>query len=338
MCFLFVFCCYSQPGRQSIKSTFTDNSHSRSSANYSEAQSSDRSRRLSGHRQPKQITLSKNAEKTELRKVFLSQNPHIEQAFTHGHSLNTSEPFQRQLLDNAPGLPYHRRRGEKKTVCSWHTRSLLLGQIEFLTQYGFHSATVLYVGAAPGIHVPYLASLFPNMKFVLIDQKAFTISGDEQITIRNEAMSEDIAREYAGRDDILLIADVHTDDFTRQSDEQVEQAVQDDMRSQAAWHELIFPIHALLRFRLPWSDKVTSYLDGELYFKPFAAPTSTETWLVTSRNSVEKSWSNRKYEEQLFRFNTVARVAVYPHNIEAQGIDMCYDCRSEIEILGAYLR
>lgn len=40
----------------------------------------------------------------------------------------------------------------------------------------------------------------------------------------------------------------------------------------------------------------------------------------------------------MFYFNTFIRVQVYPHEVlGGEGIDHCYDCRSEIEILSNYI-
>ena len=41
-------------------------------------------------------------------------------------------------------------------------------------------------------------------------------------------------------------------------------------------------------------------------------------------------YDNTKYEEQMFNFNTVTRVALYKHDCVGEGIDYCYDCASEV--------
>jgi hypothetical protein len=50
-----------------------------------------------------------------------------------------------------------------------------------------------------------------------------------------------------------------------------------------------------------------------------------------------KDWDNKKYEDQLFYFNTRARPAVYEHNVHGAGLDHCYDCTSEIVIIKQWL-
>lgn len=56
----------------------------------------------------------------------------------------------------------------------WGQRKLLLTEIEFLTEFAKDGDTVLYIGAAPGTHIPYLAGeLFPYVAFVLYDPARF---------------------------------------------------------------------------------------------------------------------------------------------------------------------
>jgi hypothetical protein len=50
-----------------------------------------------------------------------------------------------------------------------------------------------------------------------------------------------------------------------------------------------------------------------------------------------KDWDNKKYEDQLFYFNTRARPAVYEHALQGAGLDHCYDCTSEIAILKQWI-
>src|SRR5688572_5255739 len=68
----------------------------------------------------------------------------------------------------------HKTAGEKKTVIHWGQRKLLLSEIEFLTWHAFHGCAVVYAGAAPGTHIPYLCKLFPWVqKWILYDPTPF---------------------------------------------------------------------------------------------------------------------------------------------------------------------
>ena len=83
------------------------------------------------------------------------------------------------------------------------------------------------------------------------------------------------------------------------------------------------------------------YLAGDVYCQPFGSITTTESRLVPHGHN-RVMWDNKKYEEQLFYFNTVTRVARYAHSMPVgkpgYGLDYCYDCRSEVKILSQYLR
>ena len=46
----------------------------------------------------------------------------------------------------------------------------------FLTEYGHLANTVIYAGAAPGAHIPYLSFLFPKHKFILVDPNEFNFN------------------------------------------------------------------------------------------------------------------------------------------------------------------
>ena len=92
----------------------------------------------------------------------------------------------------------------------------------------------------------------------------------------------------------------------------------------------------MLKFRLSWKEAEQEYFDGEIRLQPWAPKTSTETRLITDGGSM-RIWDTKKYERQMYRHNTVTRVAWYdvdPAIVSAvEGMDHCYDCRSEVEIL-----
>ena len=45
-----------------------------------------------------------------------------------------------------------------------------------------------------------------------------------------------------------------------------------------------------------------------------------------------------RYEEQMFYFNAMTRVAQYRHDVVGvPGLDYCYDCNAEVVILKQYL-
>lgn len=225
--------------------------------------------------------------------------------------------FRRTLPRDAPGLAYRRRKGEAKSVAHWGQRKLLLAEIEFLTSYARPGATLVYAGAAPGMHIPLLLRLFPDVaRFVLVDPNPFhrALKGckDPRLELRQRPFDDALAREFAAVGDVLFVSDVRTADYVRMTPEQVEQHVWLDMCDQQRWFLLMRPRKALLKFRLPWAHGTRSrYLNGLVLLPIFGPQTTSEARLVPTTGTV--TWDNTHYCDQMFRFNTVLRPAMYPH-------------------------
>lgn len=273
-------------------------------------------------------------------------NPHSHQVLLNpaaGYVCHTNIPFTRVLTDtNYPVMEYHRRKGEVKTVIHWGQRKLLMSEIEFLTLHGKPDSVVIYAGAAPGTHMGMLSDMFPEINFVLVDPAPFTCKETKRIKLVRGLFTDELARQftadYKGKR-LLFISDIRSVDYNTDSPETVEEKVLWDMNAQMAWHMTMKPARSMLKFRLPWYTETTEYLDGDLYLPVWGPITTTEGRLITHEYSTKtKLWNNKKYEGQMFYFNTVARPALYAHDIaNCVGIDHCYDCRSEVEILTQYI-
>lgn len=126
------------------------------------------------------------------------------------------------------------------------------------------------------------------------------------------------------------------------SENALEEKVEEDMAAQMKWYHILQPEKSMLKFRLPYigehlDRKLTmDYLEGDIYFQIWPAGSSSETRLVVGKNAKMKTYNSIKYENQLFRFNQVERTLCYKHEIEAPGIDHCYDCRAEIYVFEEY--
>eukprot|EP00961_Rhodomonas_salina_P038271 514665-Rhodomonas_salina.4 len=283
-----------------------------------------------------------SANRPTMGSVF--SNPHIRQVLQPQHAYHSQcDPeFHRILQPDAPSREYRRRKGEDKTVIHWGQRKLFLSELEFLTTYAVPGATVLYAGAAPGTHTSYLMQLFPELNFVLVDPAPFSgkLSNNNQCVLRHEMFTDDTAHEFAGLANVLFICDIRSCDWTLVNPTEVQAKVMEDMLSQQRWHDIIKPIKSILKFRLPWTPGETEYLSGDVYLQPFGPITTTETRLVPHGHE-RIMWDNKKYEQQMFYFNTVTRVARYSHSMPvgrpSLGIDYCYDCRAEVHIIEAYL-
>eukprot|EP00039_Didymoeca_costata_P023103 m.5971 g.5971 ORF g.5971 m.5971 type:complete len:377 (-) comp3455_c0_seq1:16-1146(-) len=275
---------------------------------------------------------------------------------------HTDVPFVRTLdINNAPREPYRRRTHEEKSVLHWGQRKLLLSEIEFLTLYGHLGNTVVYAGAAPGSHTPYLIELFPKLRWVLVDPAPFSSklllflkhNKKSDVVLLQEEFTDDLAKDikqkYSGgsvsnesgvKEGILFLSDVRSCDWLVSSQSEVEKGVWADMCAQQRWHEILEPGKSMLKFRLPWHEGKSRYLAGDIHLPMFGPITTTETRLVPSQGY--KEWDNYEYMEQMFFFNTRTRVNQYWHDApvgdESDGFDYCYDCRAEVHVLSQYLK
>eukprot|EP01041_Mallomonas_annulata_P005607 gene5607-11321_t len=217
----------------------------------------------------------------------LDNNPHLEQ--TRGiNNIKTVEEYDlnRVLRDSSPQMPYRRRANETKSVVHWGQRKLLLSEIEFLSKFAHDGITCVYAGAAPGTHITFLADLFPEVHFVLIDPSDFSIEPSSQITTRQEFMTDNIAKEFKNMR-TLLISDIRSADWRIMNNQQLEETIARDMQWQMDWHLHMSPIAALLKFRLPWFEGITTYLDGDIYLPVWGPQTTTES--PTQEDSLSES-------------------------------------------------
>ncbi|CAE8595408.1 unnamed protein product, partial [Polarella glacialis] len=261
--------------------------------------------------------------------------------------LEVRQELPRVLAEGDPKRPYRERKGQLKTVVHWGQRKLLLSEIEFLTLHGTDCNRVIYAGAAPGTHIPFLTSLFPHLEFVLVDPGEFRVQSSERpkIEVRREFFTAELAASLRQRADgaggprdsrTLFISDVRTGDPKIHSKEQVEAFVAKDMAMQQEWVRLLVPRRAMLKFRLPWAAGATEYLDGEVRLPVWGPPTTTEARLMTDGVST-KSYDNTGYEQQMFYFNNVTRVRRYRTAMIGNGLCESYDSAAELQILGGFV-
>lgn len=51
-----------------------------------------------------------------------------------------------------------------------------------------------------------------------------------------------------------------------------------------------------------------------------------------------REYDNKRYEDELFHFNTVQRPSIYKHTYTLPFHDHCYDCSAELFIIEKYLK
>jgi hypothetical protein len=252
---------------------------------------------------------------------------------------------------NSKKEPYKKQDAAMKSSVGWGQRKLFFSELEFLI---FHwnkekipNPTCLYVGAAEGTHIPFLSSMFPDIIFHLYDPRDFSFDGSKNLVIFKEFFTDETAKKYSGRNDIIFISDIRTIDYKKafkdslakrgiikfdfhenpigdsllieqareESSKLVEEIIWNDMLKQQEWTLLINQEEALLKFRLPYildgKDIICDYLKGVVYWQIYQLPRSTETRLKPTRgpdgNYQISQWSCKEYEELCFYHNTQVR-------------------------------
>ena len=277
------------------------------------------------------------------------RNPHTAQVYltSPGYQFWETPAFRRVLcVDSDPGREYQRRDGKMKSAIHWGQRKLLLSEIEFLTLIGDEAlagGTVVYAGAAPGTHVGCLSEMFPRVNFVLVDPAPFTVKPSAKIRLISDLFTDELAMELKdqyGQNNVYFVSDIRTADPDRDTPGESERKIKSDMEAQMRWHLMMESKRSMFKFRLPWDDESSEYLDGDVYLPVWGPQTTTECRLVTRAGQPRamRTYDHKKYESQMFYFNSLTRVSLYEHDVTAPGVDHCYDCRAEVHILGEYTR
>lgn len=241
-------------------------------------------------------------------------------------------------------MSYGRRKDDRKTAVHHGQRKLLLTEIYFLSLVDPPpGSTIVYIGAAGGEHIPLLVSLFPDFIYHLYDAKSYhrkvveLAAKNDNLIIRPEGnFTNELAQEYVGMENIYVMSDIRIvdssvslqyantahsmfkKDYERLSPDQktkVEEVVnnvvgdyvKDDMDFQNKWVQIMQPVAAYLKFRLPYTDGVTetftSYPEGKVYFQPWTGPTSTEARLLCYPPYDTVEYSDLRYERVMSYHN-----------------------------------
>lgn len=264
--------------------------------------------------------------------------------------------FQTFLNKSFPRRSYQHEPFHPKAVHSGQ-RKLLLSEIEFLTRVLSKeknlgkggSYTMLYVGAAPGIHIPLLANKFPEVKFILYDPAKFDIAPSSQIEIHRELFTDEKVEIYKKTENLLFVSDIRStpkqfDPNQSGFDSSFEQEVIFNMEQQKKWVTELQPLRSLLKFRLPYNDpenprdeqETFKYLDGILFFQAYPPEQSGETRLEVGLPLKETGYFLAQYEQQMFYFNTRYRIQSFSHYSQFYG--WSYDTLREYFILQNYYK
>ena len=247
---------------------------------------------------------------------------------------------------------------------------LLMSEIQLLTMYYKNNPksnpVIIYIGAAPGIHLEYLKYLFPKVKFILYDGAPFhrKLQGavfDDTYELHNEFFTDEKCKELKKRlvkpdVDILFVSDIRLGGKTKKL---FEEQVARDNELQLGWVKILKPKYSLLKFRLPYFLKhgqSLSYVKGKAMFQIWPKVDSTETRLLVTRANIGTTikYDFKSYEETLFYHNKWVRRYCFPLSHVFDKSDQeevgkqiygknnsyctCYDCMAELYALQEYVK
>ena len=292
-----------------------------------------------------------------MQKYIRDAGPHCRQAGTALARPHFADAELRPLAElptylcaDSPQMSYAERPDNERSGLHWGQMKLFLSELRFLMDCRRPDMTIIYAGAAPGHHVPYLASLFPSFSFRLYDPSPFcdllskvmdsldSLDSNplKKIQVHGRFFDDALALELQtelGALNTAFVCDIRTG--------KSEECVQADMAMQAGWVRRLRPARALLKFRLPWQPGVTPYLAGDILLPVYAPLTSTEARLVVEQGldgPATKDYVNEEYERQCAHHNVVGRARAYAHDVAASGLDHCHDCATLVALAEEYLR
>lgn len=182
---------------------------------------------------------------------------------------------------------------------------------------------VVCVGAAPGTHLLQVVGGLPNWEFHLFDAAQFdsSLSSCSNVKLVPTLLMKRHSAEYsdlrqAGQK-VLFMSDIRSSKHSKNGFDQSE--ITKDMLRQQRWVQAIQPTASWLKFRFPFPESGTEYVDGEKFqylkgdiiLQAHAPPNSSETRLYVANPSAAPlpvhAYDVQKYDDQLCRFNNVER-------------------------------
>ncbi|CAF1028526.1 unnamed protein product [Brachionus calyciflorus] len=286
--------------------------------------------------------LDDEKEKFQVQQSMI-KSPHTLQNSKFLEIINEEDFQTRRILnDDFPQMNRSKFEPKSCTTVFFKERSLRLCEIEFLTKScvdliqkkNFNKKIVcFYAGSAASKRLDHLFNMFPFIKFLLFDPKKFDIEPNNMIVIKQEYLTEDIALDLAL--EYNEWTKIFISNIKRAKDNNLVQKSRfdkDDLSLQTSIHYILKPFKSMLRFTFP-TTKGTGfdYFDGEILFKPWSHKSSIESVIIVDQNYIPKNYNFQKYRNQFYRFNNFERVLTYNHQVRASGIDLCYDCRCEVD-------
>lgn len=186
--------------------------------------------------------------------------------------------------------------------------------------------------------------MFPNLTYHLYDKRAHLVKENDNIKIFNEYFTDRHAEKYKNKN-VLMISDIRTLDIKHHKDQSIkknkkaiDEIIENDLHMQIRWYEIINPLSALIKFRLPWYKPFTDTIDGDVYFQAWAHNYSSETRIVPKKGS-RKKWDNKLFESIIYYHNKVTRQEKIKGDEKySHCIGNYYDSIVEARVLDEYIK
>ena len=219
------------------------------------------------------------------------------------------------ILSDDPQEEYKSRRGQEKSTIKWNQRSNALALLSFINLYWKPeenpNPVFIYVGPTDTSDINFVATLYPQIQWHIYNPGAKKIRFPSTVKVKkhSQLFDDTMAQSWVGKD-VYFIVNIRSGDATDEGTNLK------DLRDQQHWVQIIKPLVALLRFRLPYptaSSTSMSYLAGLVYKQPWLGPSSTDTKLVVTRGQIKNEqyamyqWDLKKYEGQMYYHNSVTR-------------------------------
>ena len=254
---------------------------------------------------------------------------------------------------SVPEIPYREGKSGRVGNCKAMTvskimnlhhgqRKLLNSEVECLTQLlsdARQKVTIVYAGSAPGVHLTYFLTLFPNAYWILYDPATFYAELHKSFCaknfeLHNEYFTDEVAAKYTGKCDIF-ISDIR---LNPDREEDFENNTRRDMKMQAKWTKIINPrLGSMLKYRMPYNllpGEHISYMPGKIYLQMWPSACSAEARLISTNaeiNSPDILIDVKHYEDWFAQHNMLRMWHTFapPEPMHVDGYDRCFDCTCE---------
>jgi hypothetical protein len=191
---------------------------------------------------------------------------------------------------------------------------LLLSELDVLSERCLtEPETMIYVGAAPGIHIPVLLELWPKLRIRCWDAAPYGRQITEYATRYPERLELNTAF-YTDAVNAVVAAEgkstIFVCDMRRGADDDkvFEDNVAVDLAAMARWIRVLSTAGALryafVKFRVPFTQDA-QFFDGAVILQAFTSPVSAETRMLIEPRDVASNitWDTEMYQRFMYAFN-----------------------------------